>query len=140
MPKKRNEEERCRICRCLLHRGGEYATPTVQGRSHATEHHFVAERFFGRSATRAGSTRERIYRECPWGLEGQSAVYCYDCHELLLHNPVLSPSDVDAFAALVRARGFDEEVKSDDLTKLAGRIKLLQEVISAGLVALGDRR
>jgi hypothetical protein len=34
-------DEHCAICGCLLNRSGEYATPTKQGRSHATEHHFV---------------------------------------------------------------------------------------------------
>ena len=35
----------CAICGCRLHRGGEYATPTTEGRSQATKHHYVAERF-----------------------------------------------------------------------------------------------
>src|SRR5580692_11502054 len=34
------DQERCAICGCQLHRSGEYATPTVAGRSHATEHHY----------------------------------------------------------------------------------------------------
>jgi hypothetical protein len=66
--------ERCAICGCLLHRSGEYAKPTVKGRSHATEHHFVAERFFGRSKNRKGTVRPAIFRECPWNLESSCKV------------------------------------------------------------------
>jgi hypothetical protein len=41
--------EKCAICGCELHRiAGTYARPTVEGRSHASKHHFVSERFFGR--------------------------------------------------------------------------------------------
>ena len=67
-------------------------------------------------------------------------MYCYDCHEELLHNPVFLPADIAQFAELVKHRGLDEGVKTDDRTKLGGRIKLLHEVIAAGLEALSDER
>jgi hypothetical protein len=38
--------EHCAICGCQLHRQSSYAKPTIEGGSHASEHHFVAERFF----------------------------------------------------------------------------------------------
>jgi len=64
--------EICVICGCKLNRvKGVYATSTIEGRSHATQHHYVAERFFGRSATRRGEQREPIFKKCPWGVEGQ---------------------------------------------------------------------
>jgi hypothetical protein len=126
-------QERCAICGCQLHRSGEYATATVAGRSHATEHHYVAERFFGRSANRRGTKRSGIFEVCPWGYERKTEVYCYECHEELLHNPVLLPDDVSAFARLVVARSLNEDGKPEDRSKLAGRIMLLQQVISAGL-------
>jgi hypothetical protein len=126
--------EYCAICGCPLHRRAHtYARATVDGRSHATEHHFVAERFFGRSANRRGTKTDGVFRSCPWGVEGQSAVFCYECHEELLHNPVLLPSDIAAFAELVRLRGLSESEKSENREKLAGRIRLLHEVISCGL-------
>ena len=128
--------EHCAICGCPVHRSGDYAKPTILGRSHATEHHFVAERFFGRSKNRPGEQRERIFQICPWGLEQKAAIYCYECHEELLHNPVLTPVDVDRFAALVRARGLAEREKAGDRALIAGRIQLFQEVISAGLATL----
>jgi hypothetical protein len=128
--------ETCSICGCEVHRGGEYATPTVAGRSHATKHHFVAERFFGRSQNRRGTQREVIFDTCHWELENKEAVFCYDCHEELIHNPVFLPKDMSMFAELVRLRKLHEPVKSDDRTKLAGRIKLLHEVISKGISAL----
>jgi hypothetical protein len=111
----------------------------VAGRSHATEHYYVAERFFGRSTNRRGTKREGIFAECPWGYEGKSQAYCYECHEELLHNPVLLPNDVSAFSRLVRARGLNEDSKSDERSKLAGRIMLLQLVISVGLRELLKR-
>jgi hypothetical protein len=121
-----------------LHRSGEYATPTVAGRSHATEHHYVAERFFGRSKNRRGTKRECIFGACPWGYEGKAQAYCYECHEELLHNPVLLPDDVSAFARLVRVRGLAEDHKPGDREKLAGRIILMHDVISAGLKVLTE--
>lgn len=96
-------------------------------------HHFVAERFFGRSKNRHGSRRDGIFVRCPWDIEGRSAAYCYECHELLLHNPVLLPEDLTAFQRLVRSRGLDEDEKPGDRQKIAGRIILFHEVIAAGL-------
>lgn len=134
--------EHCAICGCELHRTkGTYARPSVEGRSHATKHHFVAERFFGRSANRRGKLRERIFPTCPWGVEGQTEVFCYECHEELLHNPVLLPADVACLAELVQLRGYFEEHKSADRSRLGGRVQLLHEAIARGLAAvLNDER
>jgi len=129
-------KEVCSICGCNLHRSGEYATPTVAGRSHATEHHFVAERFFGRSTNRRGTKREGGFSSCPFGYEGKMAVYCYECPEELLHNPILLPKDVKNFSKLVRKRGYDEVEKPEHRVQIAGRIKLLHEIIEAGLKQL----
>lgn len=114
---------------------GNYAAPTVEGRSHATEHHYVAERFFGRSANRR-AMRDRLFDACPWGIEGQCAVYCYECHEELLHNPVFTPADIRRFAELVKLRGLNEDEKPATREKLAGRIELFHELIQAGLRTL----
>ena len=131
--------EHCSICGCILHRtAGTYALPSVPGRSHATKHHFVAERFFGRSSNRSGTKTEGIFTSCPWGHEGETTVFCYECHEELLHNPVLLPEDIERFAALVRERGLDEVEKGADRSKLAGRVKLFQEIITRGLKSLHD--
>ena len=128
--------ERCGLCGCKLHRRGNYAAASSVGRSHATRHHYVAERFFGRSANRRGSQRDRVFSRCPWALEGESSVYCYDCHELLLHNPVFLPSDIKSFSEIIRARGLAERMKERGYGKLAGRIQLLHEVIEAGLTSV----
>ncbi len=131
-------EERCTICNCLLHRtAGTYARPTPEGRSHATKHHYVAERFFGRSSNRKGTKHPGIFDVCPWGHEGETAIFCYECHEELLHNPVFMPEDLDVFSKLVKLRCLDEEKsKSEDRRKLGGRDKLLHEIISKGLMAI----
>jgi|SRR5208337_938987 len=129
-------DETCAICGCVLHRAGEYAQPTVLGRSHATSHHYVAERFFGRSKTRRGTQRDAIFDTCPWGHEGETAVFCYECHEELLHNPVILPGGIQRFAELVRLRALSEQAKPEGRGQIAGRIRLLQEVIDKGLEAV----
>jgi hypothetical protein len=110
--------------------------PTVEGRSHATKHHLVAERFFGRSTNRRGTKTEGIFESCPWNQEGTTKVFCYECHEELLHNPVFLDDDVRLFAELIRVRGLDEDHKSDDRSKLAGRIRLFHEALAIGLRTL----
>ena len=132
----RSKIEQCAICQCPLHRTQKtYARPTIEGRSHATKHHFVAKRFFGRSSTRPGTTTDAIFACCPWKLEKQAEVFCYECHEELLHNPVLLPQDIIRFAKLVEKAGLSETQKTKDRSKIAGRIKLFQEVIACGLAA-----
>jgi hypothetical protein len=132
--------EYCAICKCLLHRvAGTYARPTVEGRSHATRHHFVAERFFGRSSNRRGTQTEGLFAQCPWGGEGESAVFCYECHEELIHNPVLLPADIERLSELVHLRGLSEAEKSSDRSPIAGRVRLLQEAISFGIAHLLER-
>ena len=126
--------ERCAICGCLLVRKpNTYAKPTIEGRSHATKHHFVAERFFGRSSNRRGTITEGIFSACPWGHESKSEVFCYECHEELLHNPVLLPQDIAQFALLVKLRNLNENSKPDSRAKIAGRVQLLHETISRGI-------
>ena len=127
---------RCAICGCRLHRGGEYAQPTIKGRSHATKHHYVAERFFGRSANRPGEQRDQIFGVCPWGFEGRTEVFCYECHEELVHNPVFLPEDIGGFAELVRLRNLNEEEKTESREDLAGRIQLLHEIAETGIRVL----
>lgn len=129
--------ETCVICGCRLHRNkNTYASPTPEGRSHASKHHHIPERFFGRSKNRRGTRRGKIFEKCPWGYERETAVFCYDCHEELLHNPVLLPEDVKKFADIVRSRGLAEDNKAESLEKIAGRIKLFHEIIQRGLEQL----
>ena len=133
--------ERCAICDCMLHRtAGTYARPSPEGRSHATKHHFVAERFFGRSSNRRGTVTDGVFSSCPWGHEGQTAVFCYDCHEELLHNPVLLPADIAIFAALVKQLGLTEEQKTSDRSMLGGRVELLHEALARGLASLAEEQ
>jgi hypothetical protein len=129
--------ENCAICGCLLHRTkNTYANPTPEGRSHASKHHYVPERFFGRSKNRKpGTQREKI-----WGYEGETAVFCYDCHEELLHNPVLLPEDIKRLADIVQSRGFAEDKKTESREKIAGRIMLFREVIKRGLEQIEKER
>ena len=131
-----DSNEVCAICGCSLHRRlGTYGAQDAEGRSHATRHHFVAERFFGRSSNRPGQ-REGLFRLCPWDHERRTGVFCYECHEELLHNPVLLPQDVERFAQLVKIRGFSERNKSAQRHRIAGRVRLFHEVIERGLDVL----
>lgn len=132
--------EHCAICGCVLHRTpNTYALATIEGRGHATKHHFVAERFFGRSKNRRGTKSEGVFASCPWKQEGKSEVFCYECHEELLHNPVLLPEDITHFAELVRIRCLSEEQKTGDRSKIAGRIALFHEVIELGLKTMRSK-
>jgi len=131
--------ETCAICGCQVHRRGSYARPSVKGRSHATTHHFVAERFYGRSKTRKGVVRVRIFARDPWGAEGKTAILCYECHEELLHNPVLLPEDLEALRRLVHRSGFSETRKPRNRARIAGRIKVLHAALHVGLQELVRR-
>jgi hypothetical protein len=73
---------------------------------------------------------------CPWGPEKQATVYCYECHEALIHNPVLLPGEVQAFAELVKIRGLNEDDKPSEKDKIARRVMLLHEVLATGLFTL----
>lgn len=129
--------EYCEICGCKLYRTvGEYALPTASGRAQATRHHYVAERFFGKSPTRNQGSRFSVFETCPWGAQGKTGLFCYECHEELLHNPVLLEEDIARLARLVARNGLDETEKPADRLKLRGRISLLHDVISAGLSAI----
>ena len=126
---------KCAICGCIINRGGEYATPTIQGRSHATRHHNIAVRFFY-IEDRAGNPKTPIFRIDPWNMEGHTTEFCYDCHEELLHNPVFLPDDIIGFSELVRLRKLDESEKTQSREELAGRIKLLHEALETGIKIL----
>lgn len=135
---KSTRAQRCRLCGCLLHRNGNYGRPTSEGRSHATDHHYVAERFYGRSRNRRGTQREPLFVSCPWGVEGQKTTFCYECHEEVIHNPVFLPGDFEHFAELVRKRGLSETRKPKNRRKVAGRIKLFHEILARGLEVLSE--
>lgn len=69
-------------------------------------------------------------------MEGRETVFCYECHEVLLHNVVFLPKDIERLAELARKRGCAEDEKPATHEKLAERIKLLHEVVDAGLTKL----
>ncbi|MCF8070330.1 MAG: hypothetical protein K9L30_17245 [Desulfobacterales bacterium] len=52
---------------------------------------------------------------------------------------VIMPEDLEVFSNLVKSRCLDEEVKSEDRSKLGGRVKLLHEIISQGLKAVESK-
>jgi hypothetical protein len=65
-------------------------------------------------------------------------VFCYECHEELLHNPVLLPSEIKLLSQLTRLRGLSETEKPSGRALIAGRIALLHEAIARGLKLLQD--
>lgn len=133
--------EQCAICGCRVHRiVNTYAQASIAGRSHASKHYYVAERFFGRTKNRRGILVDGIFRFCPWNREAQFGLLCYECHSELLIHPVLLPEDVARFAELVRRRGLSERVKSESRAPIAGRVALLHEVIALGIGAALQRQ
>jgi hypothetical protein len=56
-----------------------------------------------------------------------------------MHNPVFLPGDVRGFAELVKLRNLNEPEKTASKTELAGRIKLLHEVLEIGIKNLLSR-
>ena len=131
--------KRCAVCGCVLSQvDGTYGMPTVAGRSHLSKHHYVAERFFGRSKNRPGTKTVGIFTKygCPWLKETEKKkrdIFCFECHEELLHNPVLLPVDIARFAELAQIRGLTEVTKPRDRTRIAKRVVLFHEVIARGL-------
>jgi hypothetical protein len=71
-------------------------------------------------------------------VQGQTGLYCYECHEELLHNPVFLPKDIEGLAVLVNVRGLAEENKPEDRRRIAGRIELLHDIIEAGIITLTE--
>lgn len=129
--------ETCILCGCFVHRiKGTYAKDNLEGRSHATEHHFIPERFFGRSQNRRGTQRERIFQQDPWGYEKKTDVFCYECHEELIHNPVLLPEDIARLSEIMKQRNLNEMQKVASREKIAGRIMVFHEVIQVGIETL----
>jgi len=135
------QDQTCTLCGCLVHRTGDYGQPTVKGKSHASLHHFVAERFFGRSANRPGELRDAYpLSEAYQQHEGRTGVFCYECHEELLHNPIILPDDLSLLHQLFVTRGLTEIQKSEDRTKAAGRVSLLHEIIRRGLESINNQK
>jgi hypothetical protein len=52
-----------------------------------------------------------------------SRICCYECHEVILHNPVLSESQLDRLAALFNGQSFE------------ARVIALNRIIESGLTA-----
>lgn len=136
MPTKGRDEETCDLCGCTLVRTKEYAKDTPEGRAGATKHHYVAERFYGRSANRRGTTRTAIFQKPPFPLEKDCGTFCYECHEEVLHNIVLLPEDIATLSKMLTERGLSERTKPSHRQKVAGRIRLLHEVVRVGLDTL----
>ena len=117
----------CSICGCRLKRGGnDYAKQTPDGRSHVTKHHYIAKRF--KNIPEISLPKSKESKPC--------GEFCYECHEVLLHNPILLAEDVKGFADLVKRKGFSENQKTDSKKKIAGRIILFHDVIERGLKEL----
>ena len=139
--KEKWKTKHCAICGCELNRKSKvYGEDNQDGRSHASEHHYVAKRFFGHSKTSKGKLpRKPIFnsKNCPPQWEDKKVgILCYDCHEELLHNPVFLASDIKQFAKLVELMNLNENDKPKSKDKIKGRIVLLHEVIEKGIKAI----
>ena len=128
--------ERCRLCGCRVHRGGPYAAPTIEGRSCASEHHLCGRALPWALENLTWRPACQDFRNVSVGIRRKVAVYCYECGEKLLHNPVIIEADIERFAQLVRLRALNEDAKPAARQKMVGRIRPLYEVIDAGLSVL----
>ena len=131
--------EDCEICGCRVTRGPGYGEANSVGRSHASRHHLIPQRFLGGPGAGRTEDRSPLFSHSPWGHEDDCAVLCYDCHEELLHNPVLLHEQIETLAALCRLRGCNETDKTEDRSPLAARVQLLHEAIALGLEELLKR-
>lgn len=133
------DNDNCEICKCPLtqHKKNTYGKDTTDGRSYKSKHHYVAKRFLGNSKNRRGTRRSKIFEPKIWSQEiGKVKFYvylCYDCHEELLHNPVLLPEDIEKLSSIVKKKELNQKDKPRDKRKIAGRIKLFHEIIKKGL-------
>jgi len=136
--KRMTKVKHCAICGCQLSiKKHVYGEDSLDGRSHESKHHYVAKRLLGRSETRRNkSPRKTIFEQCPLKLEGKYGWFCYECHEELLQNLVLTPTDVERFKELVKLAGFNESQKTDSKDKIGQRIMLLHSAIEKGIKAL----
>lgn len=130
----------CAICGCVLcSKKDTYGKTTLAGRGHRSRHHHIAERFFGRSKTRPGTERPAILKESDWPKNDEPVILCYECHEELIHNPILLKEDLENFSKLVIRDGCSEIKKEDSRDKIARRIILFHEVIETGLKQLLEK-
>ena len=111
----------------------QYAKLSYEGRAHISKHHYVAERFFGRSKNRSTNKRTNFMEGEFKDHERKIGFFCYECHEVLLHNPVLLPEDIGLLKKIYKIKGLQEDVKTESYEKLKKKIIVLKEVISLGL-------
>ena len=105
---------------------GQYAKDSINGRSYPTKHHLIAKRFYNKK-------RKKIFET----IDKPSVVeLCYDCHEELLHNPVLSANDIEKFSMLIKQKECNETIKDDSKNKIRERIDLFAEIIAEGIKTL----
>jgi len=139
-------DQHCAICGCelfgarrdkekgQLKRKVQYGEDSPEGRSYRTKHHYIAKRFLGREIFSGGDEQRLIKNKRKY------TFLCYNCHEELLHNPMLLPDDIEDFHELVdkEDKRLTEPTKGDDKDKLARRIELLHKVIETGIKVLLD--
>ena len=68
--------------------------------------------------------------------EGTAGVFCYECHEELLHNPILLPDDIAKLRQCFVQKGITETEKTNDRILAARRVALLHEVIQRGISSM----
>ena len=85
-------DKHCALCECELTTGDYGHNP-----SHITGHHRIARRLEGWVANLKT-------------LEGEQLLLCYECHEEVLHNPVLLPGMEQQIAKLFAGKSRDEKV------------------------------
>lgn len=142
------DRSQCSYGQSHLQRALEYARPNLEGRSHATRYHYVAERFFGRSSNRNGKIREPNFSSCPWGVEKRIALISLNpggstvspdrlCRWLLL-SPDRLPSNQLVMTQELIANMLG--VRREGVTEAAGKLEKLGVIRYArGRITVLDR-
>ena len=131
-----DKKEKCEICGCqLTSKQDTYGQDTLAGRAHQTKHHNIAKRFYGQQNGRKPIFKKKDRTGNGWNVTR----CCFECHEELLHNPILTSKNIKTLSTLVKKTGSGERRKPEDKKRIANRILLFHAVIDTGLEALNRK-
>ncbi|HEY9205431.1 MAG TPA: hypothetical protein VIO58_05870 [Candidatus Methanoperedens sp.] len=106
----------CQLCKTPLKEGNlGYAYGTSEGLTHLSRHHIFPKRL------KKYFTNDEIQKIFHIDNPSSSMVFCYECHEEILHNIILNDSMVAMLSTLLD--------RKDKKTK----IKIIHEILKKGI-------
>ena len=97
-------KSRCMLCGIEYSTGAVYATE--HGRHSRGRHHLFPRRFEKYDMSQEGFAKKLDVETRDLGF----VHLCYECHEELLHNPVLTAKMLDELSHLMRGKNFEDKV------------------------------